>query len=87
MIDENLNPKRGRRVTIDLSPAATEEIERIAAEVGTSVPAVFRQSFGLFRLYVQAMKAGQRMIIEDPKDVSERRQIELVMPNNIREET
>lgn len=78
--------RRGRRVTIDLTPAAAEEIERIAELVGVSVPDVFRQSFGLFRLYVNAKKNGEQLAIVDKNDPNKLRQLELALPNEIKEE-
>ena len=86
MTDEQLRPRRGRRVTIDLTPAAAEEIDRIADLVGISVPDVFRQSFGLFRLYVNAKVKGKTLAIVDTKDPKVFRQLELHLQIQSRKE-
>ena len=83
MTDEQLRPRRGRGVTIDLTPAAAEEIDRIANIVGISVPDVFRQSSSLFRLYVDAKMEGKQLAIVSSKDPKEMRQLELALPNPI----
>ncbi len=70
-------------MTIDLTPAAAEELGRIAEIVGVSVPDVFRQSFSLFRLYVEAKIEGKSLAIVDGKNPGEIRQIELALPNPI----
>jgi len=74
--------RRGRRVTIDLTPAAAEEIDRIAVMVGSTVPEVLRQSFGLFRLYVNAKKEGKVLAVVDPNGGG-MRQLELALTNPI----
>jgi hypothetical protein len=82
MVEENLKPRKGRRVTIDLTPSAAEEIDRLAKDLGVSTPDVFRQSFSLFRLYVNARKEGKKLVIlDDAKTPKEMVQLELALPN------
>ena len=71
-------------MTIDLTPAAAEEIGRIAEVVGVSAPDVFRQSFSLFRLYVDAKIDGKSLAIVDPRNQGEVRLLELALPNPIK---
>ena len=85
MVEENLKPRRGRRVTIDLTPAAAEEVEQIAELVGTSVPDLFRQSFSLFRLYVNAKREGEYLAVISKDNPSRIRQLELALPNQIKQ--
>lgn len=40
----------GARITIDMSPAAREEIERMAAADGLTVPDLVRHALSLYRL-------------------------------------
>jgi hypothetical protein len=79
---EDGKQKRGKRVTIDLTPAASEEMEVIAKAAGLSVPELFRQSFGLFRLYVNAKKSGGFLAIVTGSPPTTR-QLELALPNDI----
>ena len=71
-------------MTIDLAPASAEEIGRIAEVVGISVPDVFRQSFSLFRLYVDAKIEGKSLAIVDSRNLGEVRLLELALPNPIK---
>jgi len=83
MQEQRPSSRKGRRVTIDLTPASAEELSRIAEVVGLSVPDVFRQSFSLFRLYIDAKIEGKSLAIVDSKNPGEVRQIELALPNPI----
>ncbi len=76
--------RTGRRVTIDLTTAAAKELGRMSELVGVSVPEVFRQSFSLFRLYVDAKIEGKSLAIVDSKNLGEVRLIELALPNPIK---
>lgn len=74
MTSETLAPKKGRRVIIDLTPAAARETERIADDLGEEVADVFRQSLSLFRLYLNAKQDGKHLAIVDsnnpPKEIT-----------------
>ena len=52
------NPK-GRRVTIDLTPAAASEVDRLRATTGLTTADLFRHALSLFRIYVDAKESGQ----------------------------
>lgn len=56
-------PQKERRVTIDLSPQAAGEIDRIKAMLGNTTADIFRHSFSLYRLYVDAKAKGKTMCI------------------------
>ena len=84
MPDQQPPSRKGRRVTIDLTPASAEEIGRMAELVGVSVPDVFRQSFSLFRWYVEAKSEGKSLAIVDPKSPGEVKLLELAPPNPIK---
>lgn len=59
---------KGRRVTIDLSPAAAEEVDRLRHLTGLTTADLFRNAFSLFRVYVQALERGHDLCIVDPRD-------------------
>jgi hypothetical protein len=84
MADQQPASRKGRRVTIDLTPAAAEDVGRIAELVGVSAPDLFRQSFSLFRLYVEAKIDGKSLAIVDSKNPAEVRLLELALPNPIK---
>lgn len=59
---------KGRRVTIDLTPAAASEVDRLRELTGLTTADLFRNAFSLFRIYVQARERGEEMCIVDPVD-------------------
>lgn len=58
----------GRRITVDLTHEAAEEMDRIRKEYGLSVSDVMRSGFTLMRIYLEAEKQKHQMRIVDPKD-------------------
>jgi len=50
---------KGRRVTIDLTPAAANEVDRLRAVTGLTTADVFRHALSLFRIYVEAKEKGE----------------------------
>lgn len=66
-----------RRVTIDLTEEAGVEMDRIRAATGLSIADIFRHSFTLLRIYLDAKDAGQEMRIVDPRKIREQVRIEL----------
>jgi hypothetical protein len=58
---------KGRRVTIDLTPAAVKELDRLRKLTGLTTADMFRHAFSLFRIYVEAKERGQEMQLVDPK--------------------
>jgi len=58
--------KKGRRVTIDMSPAAASEIDKIVELTGGKTSDLFRQAFSLLHMYVNAILQGKEIMIVNP---------------------
>src|SRR5438876_725186 len=56
---------KGRRVTIDLTPAAASELDRLRNLTGQTTADVFRYALSLFRIYVDAKQRGHELEIVD----------------------
>lgn len=54
---------KGKRVTIDLSPAAVDEVDRLREITGLTTADLFRNGFSLLRLYVEAKEHRQGLAI------------------------
>ena len=59
---------KGRRVTIDLTAAATQEVDRLRETTGLTTADLFRNAISLFRLYVEARTRGHHLCIVDPQN-------------------
>jgi len=57
---------KGRRVTIDLTPAAATEVDRLRNMTGLTTADLFRHALSLFRIYVDVRERGQQLCILDP---------------------
>jgi hypothetical protein len=57
---------KGRRVTIDLAPAAAHEVDRIRAIMGLTTADLFRYALALVRIYVDAQQRGMEVRLVDP---------------------
>lgn len=68
---------KGRRITLDLTAAASTEVDRITNETGLTIADVFRHSFTLLRIYREAKQEGKVMRIVDPKNPRTQVQIEI----------
>ena len=68
---------KGRRVTIDLTPAAAGEVDRLRKITGLTTADVFRHSLSLFRIYVDAKARNQELQIVDPTGSNRDVRIEL----------
>lgn len=66
-----------RRVTIDLSDDASDEMERIRASTGLSIANIFRHAFTLLRIYLEAKMERKELRIVDPRKPHEQVRIEL----------
>ena len=66
-----------RRVTIDLTPAAASEVDRVRTITGLTTADVFRYAFSLFRIYVDAKQRNHELQIVDPSGDDRAKQIEL----------
>src|SRR5690606_26692257 len=66
-----------RRITIDLPEASSEELKRVQAATGLSIADVFRLSFALLRIYVNARIEGKEIRVVDPNDPHLQTRIEI----------
>ena len=73
-----------RRVTIDLPDETSDEIERIRASTGMTIADIFRHSFTLLRLYLEAKAEKKELRIIDPKS---REQVRIELPTIQRRKT
>jgi len=71
---------KGRRVTIDLTPAAASELDRLRSLTGLTTADVFRYALSLFRIYVDAKQRGHQLEIVDPSGSDRDIRIELPVP-------
>ena len=55
-----------RRVTLDLSPDAARELDRLQTLTGLTKAELFRHAFNLLRLYIKAAQEGKEFCIIDP---------------------
>ena len=69
--------QKARRVTIDLTPTAALEVERLRKAMGISTADVFRHALSVLRLFVQSKQQGQEVYLVDPKDTSAKTRIEV----------
>jgi hypothetical protein len=73
---------KGRRVTVDLAPAAAHEVDRLRSITGLTTADLFRSALALFRIYVGAQQRGMEMRLVDPNnaDVVTRLELPLFAP-------
>lgn len=57
---------KGRRVTVDLAPAASQEVDRLRSLTGLTTADLFRCALALFRIYVGAQQRGLEVRLVDP---------------------
>ena len=69
--------EKGRRCTIDLTPAASEEVNRICKMFGLKIADLFRYSLLLMRIYGDAVTEGKQMRLVNRKDPNEIQVVEL----------
>jgi len=67
----------GRRCTIDLTPAAAEEVDRICSMFDLKIAELFRYSLLLMRIYGDAVSEGKQMRLVSRKDPHEVQVVEL----------
>jgi hypothetical protein len=73
---------KGRRVTIDLAPAAAQEVDRLRSLTGLTTADLFRYALALVRIYVGAQQRGMEMRLVDPanSDVVTRLELPVITP-------
>ncbi len=72
----NESEPKGRRVSVDLTPAAAEQVDRLRDVTGLTTADIFRHALAMFRIYVQVRQSGRELVIIDPKNNNVRSQIE-----------
>ena len=68
---------KARRVTVDLTPAAVQELDRIKKSTGATTADLFRYAFTLLRIYVDEKDRGRELRIVDPSNDGIQTRIEL----------
>ena len=75
---ENVSARsKGRRCTIDLTPAASAEVDRMCGTYHLKIAELFRYGLLLMRIYGDAMKEGKQMRLVSRKDPNEVQVVEL----------
>ena len=76
--NDGTSAEKGRRITVDLTSAAADEVDRLKSMTGLTTADLFRSAFSLFRIYVEAKSRGQQLCIIDPEnDNAVRTRVEL----------
>lgn len=55
------SPQRPRRITVDLTNAASQEVDRLTDITGLTTADLFRHALSLFRIYVKAKERQQEV--------------------------
>jgi hypothetical protein len=76
------NEIRGRRVSIDLTPAATVEVDRLREATQLSTADLFRYALHLLRIYVDERQRGNSLYTARADNPSET-QTRIELPLNI----
>lgn len=73
---------KGRRVTIDLSPSAAQEVDRLRSLTGLTTADLFRYGLVLARIYLDARRQGMELRLVDPvkTDVVTRLELPVIPP-------
>lgn len=69
-----------KRITLDLTPEAAAEVERITVTEGLTMSEVFRHSLTLLRVYLEERNNGNEMRIVDPE--RPRNQVRILIPTH-----
>ena len=73
--------QKTKRVSVDLAPAASAEIDRMRATTGLATADLFRHAITLLRIYLDARRDGKEFRIVDPSNLGD--QVRLEMPISI----
>ena len=73
------NASKARRITIDLTQAAADELEKLRSATGLKISDLFRHALTLLRIYVQAKQKGHDLLIVDPGS-GEKTRLEMGIP-------
>ena len=55
-----------RRITVDVSPSAASEIDRLSESTGKSTAELFRSAMSLLRIVANAAEDGMEVVLVDP---------------------
>ena len=66
-----------RRITVDMSPSAATEVDRLARMTGKQTAALFRSAFSLLRILINARECGMELHLVDPTGEKEPVKLEL----------
>ena len=66
-----------RRITIEASPSAALELDRMAKSRGQKIAELFRSAMSLMRISVNAAECGMEIHLVDPTGVKEPVKIEI----------
>ena len=66
-----------KRVSVDLTPAASAEIDRMRATTGLNTADLFRHAITLLRVYLNARLEGKEFRIVDPNNVGDQTRLEM----------
>ncbi len=69
--------EKGRRCTIDLTPGAAEEVDRICKIFDLGIKELFQYSLLLMRIYTDATMEGKQMRLVSRKDPNKIQVVEL----------
>ena len=76
-LDNQNASEKGRRCTIDLTPAASAEVDRICGIFGLKIVDLFRYALLLMRIYADAVREGKQMRLVSRTDPAEIQVVEL----------
>jgi hypothetical protein len=73
---------KGRRVTVDLTSAAAQEVDRLRLVTGLTSADLFRHGLALVRIYIDAQQRGMELRLVDPAkpDVVTRLELPVILP-------
>ena len=69
--------EKSRRITIDVSPSAAVELDRLSKSRGKKTADLFRSAMSLLRIAVNAAECGMEIHLVDPTGVKEPVKIEI----------
>jgi geranylgeranyl pyrophosphate synthase len=66
-----MSETKSRRITVDLSPSAATEVDRLEKATGKKTAALFRSAFSLLRIAINAAQSGMEIHLVDPTGAKE----------------
>ena len=79
---------KGKRVTIDLTSSAVEELDRIKQLTELTTADLFRNAFSLLRIFVDERCDGNKLaIVNDHDKITTKIELPIVVPLNDKSKT